>query len=274
MYPVNRTLQAVAAAAILLGTYSYAVAGTIGGLEVSNGPTFGVSQTYQNVVTGVGDTQAGYGKVDSINSIPISSLCAGCELTYRFSGYTVTSISPTEVKYTGGTYQYYLGFGADKDFTTLNGGGSAGDLAEATNGTLFLSLKGHAIDAAGNTLVGAGVNIGTTSPTGFGSGLFDVDTSAGGIANAFFDTNAVPALFGGGNADFELGSSFSGLQPAYPGECPGGQACLRGGADFTAALTGVTATGVPEPATITLLGLGVAGWAALRRRKKHRQLTL
>jgi hypothetical protein len=133
-------------------------------------------------------------------------------------------------------------------------------LAEATNGTLFLTLKGHAVDAAGNTFIGTGANIGTISPTGFGSGLADVDTSAGGIANPYFDSNSIVALFGG-PADFELGSSFSALHPVYPSECPGGPACLRGSADLTA-------TVVPEPETYAMIlaGLGVLGFIARRRK--------
>src|SRR5207253_10580956 len=131
-----------------------------------------------------------------------------------------------------GLIMFDLGCGADNDFTSDNAGGSDGDLAEATNGTLSLTLKGHAVDSAGNTFIGTGVNIGTSVPTGFGSGLLDVDTSAGGIANAFFDTNSILALFGG-PADFQTGSSFTGLNPVYPSECPGGPACLRGSADAT-----------------------------------------
>jgi hypothetical protein len=252
MRPTRTTLQAVIGS-VLLGTTSYAIAGSIGGMDVSNGPQFLVSQYYSNVPVTIGGTLAGYGRVDSINSIPIGTLCADCELTYQFSGYTVSSVSPTEIRYSGGTYQYYLGFGANHDFTTRNAGGSAGDLAEATNGTLFLSLRGHPIDAAGNTLVGTGVGIGTVSPTGFGSGLLDVNNSLGGIANPFFDTNGILSLFGG-NADLQHGSSFTGLQPAYSGECPGGPACLRGSADATGNATGVSSVAAP-PGTEALLVL-------------------
>lgn len=90
-------------------------------------------------MTGVGETLTGYGKVESLSSIAIGCLCTGCEPTCQFGGYTVTSISPTEVKFTVGLIKIYLGFGADKDFTTANVGGSAGDVVEATNCALFLS---------------------------------------------------------------------------------------------------------------------------------------
>ncbi len=264
---MRKALQALAASAFLLTISSYAPAGSIGGLNVSDGPAFLVSQYYSNIPIVIGGTLSGYGKVDSINSIPVGTLCADCELTYRFGGYTVSSVSATDIRYSGGSYQYYLGFGADHDFTTLNGGGSAGDLAEATNGTLFLSLMGHAVDAAGDTFIGRGANIGTLSPTGFGSGLLDVDTAAGGLANSLFDSNSILALFGG-PADLQHGMSFTALQPAYPGECPGGAACLRGSADFSGNLSGVA--GVPEPGTLGLLVAGLAGWAASRRHASRR----
>ena len=257
---MRKILQAIATGAILLGTSGLATATNIAGLDVSLGPTFGVAQIYQNVPTTLGDTLTGYGKVDSINSLAVGTLCVGCELTYKFGGYTVTSVSPTEIRFSGGWFNFYLGFGANNDFTTGNAGGSAGDLAEATNGILFLTLKGHAIDAAGNTLVGTGVNIGTLSPTGFASGLADVDTSGGGVANPYFDTNLLTALFGG-NADLEIGASFSGLHPAYPGECPGGAACVRGSADFTG-------TVVPEPASVFLIGSGLLGLSLWQRRRR------
>ncbi len=263
---MKKSFLAVAAATVLTGASGAALAVDIGGLNVPEGATFAVGQVYENVISQVGDVLQGYGKVDSINSFAVGALCTNCELTYRFSGYTVTSISASEVKFTGGTISFYLGFGAFNNFNTSNAGGSAGDLAEATDGTLFLTLQGHAIDAAGNTFVGTGANIGTTFPTGFGTGLADVDMAAGGIANSFFDTNTVPALFGGGNADFQLGSSFSGLNPVYPSECPGGAACVRGSADFTG-----NVAAIPEPGTYALMfaGLGVVGLVARRRRQQR-----
>lgn len=123
-------------------------------------------------------------------------------------------------------------------------------------------MTGHGIDALGNTFVGIGANIGTTFPTGFGTGLADVDTSTAGIGNAYFDTNTVPAAFGSPSADFQIGSSFSGLNPLYPGECPGGAACVRGSADFT----GNVAV-IPEPGTYALMlaRLGVIAFVAPRR---------
>lgn len=52
-----------------------------------------------------------------------------------------------------------------------------------------MSLKGRDIDALGSTFIGTGANIGTTFPTGFGTGVADVDTSTVGIGNAYFDLN-------------------------------------------------------------------------------------
>jgi len=258
---VKTALRVIVVGVLCLGSFGRAQALNVGGLNVSPGSTFAVTQLYENVPVAIGDTLAGYGKVDSINSIAVADLCGGCELTYEFGGYTVSSVTSTSIRFTGGVVKLYLGFGANKDFTTSNAGGSAGDKAEATNGTLFLVLKGHPVDAAGNTFVGTGMNIGTTGPTGFGTGLLDVDTGAGGIAAALFDTNAIAALFGGA-ADFEFGYSFSPLDPIYPAECPGGPACVRGSGDLTG-----TADAVAEPGfhAALLIALGVFCFVASRK---------
>lgn len=262
---MNHTFKALAASSVLLGAATCANAVDIGGLNVPTGPVFGVGQVYENVVSAVGQTLSGYGEVDSINGQAVGSLCANCELTYRFTDYVVTSISATDIKFTGGIVNFYLGFGANNDFNAFTSGSSAADIAAATNGNLFLTLTGHAIDAAGNTFAGTGVNIGSATPSGTGSGLADVDMTTGGIANSFFNTNAVPALFGGGNADFLLTSSFSGLFPPHPAECSQGQgpSCLSGSADFRGNLAPV-----PEPETYALMLAGLAVIASVARRRK------
>jgi hypothetical protein len=129
-------------------------------------PFVGLASVFHNVVTGVGQTLSGYGKVDSINGVPIrESLCSNCELTYRFGNYVVSSISASEVKFTGGYMSLYLGKKKKQDeLNPYASSSSAEDLAAATDGTLVLTLSGHAIDAAGNTLTATGVNIGGAVP--------------------------------------------------------------------------------------------------------------
>jgi len=263
---MRKPFLVLATSTVLLASSSLAWAIDIGGLDVPLGPTFASSQIYENTLTGVvGQELTGFGKVDSINSMAVGTLCVNCELTYQFGGYVVTAISPTEVKFTGGWVKFYLGFGADNDFNTTTAGSSAAALSQATNGTLFLSLMGHAVDAAGNTFVGTGVGIGSSLPAGHGDGLADVDNAAGGIANVYFDTNAVPALFGG-NADILLTSAFNGLFPPFPSECVSGAgpACVSGSANFR----GNVVANIPEPGTYALMlaGVGVVGFVARRRK--------
>ena len=154
---MNKSLKALAAGAMLVAS-SYAAASiNIGGLTVPTGPVFKVGQIYENTPTVVGQELRGVGKIDSINGVAVGSLCAGCELTFRFGGYTLTSTSATANTFSGGFVNFYLGFGANNDFNPFAPGSTvAGDTAAATNGTLFLTLKGHPIDALGNTVAGTG----------------------------------------------------------------------------------------------------------------------
>jgi hypothetical protein len=251
------------AAAVAAASVAQAV--NIGGLDVSVGAHFEVASVYENPVFVAGQELKGYGEVTQINGVAISSLCAGCELTYRFTGYTTTALNspnPGAFAFSGGLVQFYLGFGADNDFNPFASASSAADLAAATNGTLFLTLQGHAIDAAGNTLSGSGSNIGTSGAAGNGSGLLDV-VMGGGIASANFNTNSILALFGTGNADMQLGSSFSPLLQPHAAECAAGilDSCLAGSAD----LRGLV---IPVPAVPALLGLGLVAFGLAKRNRK------
>src|SRR5206468_12394818 len=126
---MRKPFLAAAIVAIVIGTFGPALAVDIGGLNVPVGSVFSVAQIYENVPTAIGDTLAGYGKVDSINSIPVGYLCTGCDLTYQFVGYTVEAVSPTESRFTGGFITFYLGFGAYYDLSTGNAGTSGSVIA-------------------------------------------------------------------------------------------------------------------------------------------------
>jgi hypothetical protein len=243
-----------------LAAVSSANAVVVNGLDIGTGTNFQVASVYENPVFTVGNILRGYGEVTQINGVAISSLCAGCELTYRFDNYVVTSINSTTVAFSGGVVNFYIGYGADNDFNPFASASSAADVTAATNGTLFLSLQGHSVDALGNTLLGGGVNIGTASATGNGSGLLDV---IGGSAAAFFNTNAIGATFGG-PADFLLTSSFNSALAPHPAECAQQNftSCLAGSADLRGSVT----PPLPTPAIPALLGLGLLGFGMLRRR--------
>lgn len=252
----KRSLQMLAAGSLLAASVGQALAVNVGGLEIPLGAAFSAGQIYTNVPTDIGGELRGYGKIDSFNSQAVGDLCGNCELTYVFDGYTLSSVDTSGVNFTGGSVRVYMGMGADKDFSTQDAGSSvADDMMEASNGTLWLTLKGHAIDGSGNTFRSIGQNVGTTAFTGHGAGLLDVDTSAGGTANAFFDSNGVAASFGGGPADFYIGSSFNGVSPPYPDT-------LRGSMDLNT-------TAVPEPQTYALMlsALGLIGYVVNRRRR-------
>ena len=274
---MKKVIKALALAATMVCGAMSAQAATvnIGGLNVPTGAHFEVASIYENVITGVGQTLSGVGEVTQINGQAISTLCAGCELTYSFSGYVVTAITATEVRFSGGIIKVYLDFGGvATDFNPFLSANSAADLARATDGTLFLTLAGHSVNAAGDTFIGSGTNIGLANAVGNGSGLADVVRGAGlGIAQSNFDTNSIAALFGSAFTDFQIGSSFSSVFVPHTAECVGGLAftgaeCLSGSSDFRGLV-------IPEPESLALFGVALLGLvASTKRRNKAAEATV
>ncbi len=192
---------------------------------------------FEEAAVSAGDIVTGRGKFGRVNSVlnNEASFCPGCALTFTFSMELVG--------FTGGPAT--SGFGIDGAFTFKdlsinifvdNAQDYDGTYASAAGGASWLTLYS-------SLLSGTGTNLGSGSDTGSGSSLLDV---TGGMAASNFDTNGEA-----GGADMLLNSSFFDIQ--MPGTL-GGTFDLRGDS-------------IPEPTSIALLGLGLLGFAASRKRK-------
>lgn len=202
----------------------------------------------------------------------------GAELTGVFNGITVLSVAPSgggfDVQSTGGLLNLYLNpvgslAGAGGPAQGLTGYTDAGcapntlcydGITNAAGGSLFLSLAfASGIDSGNPAVTVDGTFDASTVPT-TGDAASYLNVTGGAYANNF-DTNGQATAFG--PRDIFSQNDF----------CPNGATgCASVG------LTGpapwqlisndpVRALFIPEPGTLALFGLGLLGFAGLRRKK-------
>ncbi|MGH8234167.1 MAG: PEP-CTERM sorting domain-containing protein [Rhodanobacteraceae bacterium] len=249
--------SAIAVATMASGS---ALATVVDNIQFNPGAIFQSAQLYETQVGATGDTLSGFGMINSINGD--THYCADggadCQLTFTFTGYTVTSINATQAVFSGGTITFYA-------FDSYVFDPSNPATADPAGSSVFLTTQGHTFYDPTN---GTGTLIATTSfPGSFlsdqfqghGTGLLDV---TGGDAQALFNTNTfVDNLLG--FADIQFISDFS------PNTCEGTGVPNPPYAICGSGTAKSFAIAVPEPNALGMMGLGLAGLALLltRRRK-------
>jgi hypothetical protein len=215
----------------------------------------------EELVTAAGQISSGVGVVTSIDTPALSQVWGNgqnnVELAFVFTNYLATSVvAPTattagSLAFTGGTLSFYT-LPAN---TPINGlGSTAADIAAVQAGTLWLSLTAVPEDAAGHTLIStipAGNSL-TNFLGGQGEGFLDVTGGPAGpdlatktFANAFDTTGFSDLTF---TTDFSSSST--------------------NGSDFNVSGSGtLKANAVPEPLSLSILGLGLVALGAARRRR-------
>ena len=241
----------LASSLLVAGTLSLAASGahafTVAGVTWDENSLFDFAaqaNQFGTVALNAGDQLQGYGQFTALNAN--SGFCAGCELTYVFSGYTLNASIPaapnTPFFLSGGSVQVYVD--TTPDFNAVNP-------ASAADGLLWLDLVGADPQALGYTLLGTTTIFNSRGIAGFGAGYMDV---VGGLAQNFLDTDGQP-----GGTDFLFTTSFQPLRKAI---VQNGVAYSHFG---TSEISGVSAVPEAETYAMMLAGLSLVGFAVRRR---------
>ena len=251
----------VAATALLGATSAFAIpTSCYDGICVpSTGAYIDTSFSWETLVVNPNDVLSGIFQVTAIADNAAHTTYAGYGagghfLAGVFDDFTLNHQTGNQLFFTGGTQKYYS---SSTDQFAVDGGSAATDIANVASGNLWASFDAKT-DINGWTLVitldGTPINF-TGAHTN--DVFLDVNLSVPSAAGLAFDSNTM----------LDTTSTLRDLKFAGNASGYNGDGCTQ---DFPICGSN-SAKGflipVPEPVTLSLFGAGLAGAAAIRRRK-------
>jgi hypothetical protein len=274
-----RALGAALVASVGLTWGASASAIVVGGIDFGSPGTSHLDTTTlaETLVNAQGQTLLGYGQVNTVNGESQNQYCAvdaNCRLFFTISYNTQAFNGVSAAFNSGSVVVYYDPNGAN--FNLLSQDSNA-NLAYIESLDPWVGLTGHAgASILCNALLGVATteicatsNLGNVNTSFNGSGLLDVDVGGVGLAdvqNYLNGNSEVDGLGGFADITFNTSGSNSVLNPFDTCNGQPGEWCLQGSAD----LRGTTVVDVPEPGSLALVGLALAGFGLVRARRQPR----